>query len=199
MSLLEPNDDQQFNPPLPKKSRRKKFILIFSFVIFMSVIAVGILYYSYRVRSKTSRKDNSPELTEQISEGIEDRDEVAELTAEVGKIMLLPDETPILATVTDLEKVKEQDFFSKAQLGDKVLVYMEAKKAILYRPSAKLIVEVGRVNEQMTQGQVAGENISDELPTSTPQIPNVTLSVPLSPKPTAIVTPTPSVDFSTEY
>ena len=199
MSLLEPNDDQQFNPPLPKKSRRKKFVLIFSFVIFILVIAVGILYYSYRVRSKTSRKDNSPELTEQISEGIEDRDEVAELTAEVGKIMLLPDETPILATVTDLEKVKEQDFFSKAQLGDKVLVYMEAKKAILYRPSAKLIVEVGRVNEQMTQGQVAGENISDELPTSTPQIPNVTLSVPLSPKPTAIATPTPSVDFSTEY
>ena len=199
MSLLEPNDDQQFNPPLPKKSRRKKFILIFSFVIFMSVIAVGILYYSYRVRSKTSRKDNSPELTEQISEGIEDRDEVAELTAEVGKIMLLPDETPILATVTDLEKVKEQDFFSKAQLGDKVLVYMEAKKAILYRPSAKLIVEVGRVNEQMTQGQVAGENISDELPTPTPQIPNATLSVSPSPKPTVIATPTPPVDFSTEY
>jgi len=199
MSLLEPNDNQQFNPPLPKKSRRKKFVLIFSFVIFILVIAVGILYYSYRVRSKTSRKDNSPELTEQISEAIEDRDEVTELTAEVGKIMLLPDETPILATVTDLEKVKEQDFFSKAQLGDKVLVYMEAKKAILYRPSAKLIVEVGRVNEQMTQGQVAGENISDELPTSTPQIPNVTLSVPLSPKPTAIATPTPSVDFSTEY
>ena len=199
MSLLEPNDNQQFNPPLPKKSRRKKFVLIFSFVIFILVIAVGILYYSYRVRSKTSPKDNSPELTEQISEAIEDRDEVTELTAEVGKIMLLPDETPILATVTDLEKVKEQDFFSKAQLGDKVLVYMEAKKAILYRPSAKLIVEVGRVNEQMTQGQVAGENISDELPTPTPQIPNVTLSVPLSPKPTAIATPTPSVDFSTEY
>ncbi|OQA03020.1 MAG: hypothetical protein BWY68_00857 [bacterium ADurb.Bin400] len=72
--------------------------------------------------------------------------EVKEVTAKVKNLMELPgNEAPTLITVVDKEKLKDQPFFSQAENGDKVLVYTEARKAILYRPSANKIVEVGPV------------------------------------------------------
>lgn len=51
------------------------------------------------------------------------------------------DETPTIATVSDITKLQGQPFFAKAQNGDKVYVYSNAKKAILYRPSENKIIE----------------------------------------------------------
>jgi len=69
------------------------------------------------------------------------------LVVAVGKLITLPtDETPTIATVTDVSKVKDQPFFKNAVNGDKVLIYTKAQKAILYDPTANKIVEVGAVN-----------------------------------------------------
>ena len=69
--------------------------------------------------------------------------ETAQLVGKVGKLMDLPtDETPSVATVTDKEKLKTQAFFTKSENGDKVLIYTNAKQAILYRPSTNKIVTV---------------------------------------------------------
>jgi hypothetical protein len=71
--------------------------------------------------------------------------------AKVGKLIALPtDEKPTVATVTDASKVKDQPFFQNAQNNDIVLIYTKAQKAILYRPSTNLIVEVGAVNINQT-------------------------------------------------
>lgn len=65
------------------------------------------------------------------------------LLQKVGALIVLPaDEQPTVATVTDLEKLKGQPFFAQAQLGDKVLIYTAAKKAILYRPTENKIIEL---------------------------------------------------------
>ena len=51
------------------------------------------------------------------------------LIATVGKLISLPtDEKPTIATVTDIEKVKDQPFFKSAKNGDKVLIYTKAQK-----------------------------------------------------------------------
>jgi hypothetical protein len=69
------------------------------------------------------------------------------LVAEVGRLISLPqEETPIIATVSDQDKLSDQPFFASAELGDKIIIYQQARKAILYRPSEKRIVEVGTVN-----------------------------------------------------
>ena len=69
------------------------------------------------------------------------------LIAEVSKLIALPqDEVPTIATVSDLEALKSQIFFANATLGDKVLIYTKAKKAILYDPVNKKIIEVAPLN-----------------------------------------------------
>lgn len=102
------------------------------------------------------------------------KEEIKSLIEKVGNIIELPQgETPTIATVTDLSKLRDQPFFSNAKLGDKVLVYAAAKKAFLYRPSTDKIIEVGPVS------------------TSSPT-PTVAVAVPTITKSVAKTTPTPT-------
>lgn len=81
--------------------------------------------------------------------------EVNRLVTEIGRIIVLPeDETPTVATVSDPEALSEQAFFANAKEGDKVLIYTTARKAILYSPSMKKIIEVAPINIGNNQGAV---------------------------------------------
>lgn len=100
--------------------------------------------------------------------------------AAVSVLMNLPDdEQPTIATVTDVDLIKDQPFFNDAQNGDVVLIYPNARKAILYRASENRIIEVGAVNiNQENQVEISGdesEKVQEETeveglpsPTSTP-------------------------------
>lgn len=72
--------------------------------------------------------------------------DVSSLVSEVGKLVALPDETPTVATITDITKLANQPFFQKAKNGDKVLIYAQAKKAYLYDPNAKKVIDVAPIN-----------------------------------------------------
>ena len=72
--------------------------------------------------------------------------EVGKIVAEVGKLMALPDERPTVATVTDPAQLKGQAFFANAKTGDKVIIFTGARKAILYDPVARKILEVAPLN-----------------------------------------------------
>jgi hypothetical protein len=66
--------------------------------------------------------------------------------AQVGKLMVLPvNEQPAIATVTDLNPLAGQAFFANASIGDVVLMYAVAKKAILYSPEKNKIIEVAPI------------------------------------------------------
>lgn len=68
------------------------------------------------------------------------------LIAKVGKLIILPkDETPIIVNVPDAAKVRSQEFYAIAKNGDVVLIYKKEQQAILYRPSANIIVNVAHV------------------------------------------------------
>lgn len=67
----------------------------------------------------------------------------ADLLAEVSKLVVLPTgEEPVIATVMDLNALSGQPLFANAHLGDKVIIYNTARKAILYSPTLKRVIDV---------------------------------------------------------
>ncbi len=106
-------------------------------VLFVLLVAMtGVSAYLY---NKSARLSADP--------SVKAEEEVAELVKKVGKLILLPeDETPTMATVSDPELLKDQPFFAKARVGDKVLLYQKSKKAYLYDPKSNKLLEVAPIN-----------------------------------------------------
>jgi hypothetical protein len=92
--------------------------------------------------------------------------EEEDLVKHIGTLISLPKEKPSVATISDKDKLGEQTFFKNAKNGDKVLIYTNAKKVILYRPSEDRIVEVGSVNIKGTETEE--EASPSPSPTSSP-------------------------------
>lgn len=68
------------------------------------------------------------------------------LIDKVSKIIELPEgESADIRTVTNKSEVANQPFFQKAENGDKVLVFAQAKKAFLFRPSTNKIINVAPI------------------------------------------------------
>lgn len=73
--------------------------------------------------------------------------DVQQLVAEVSKLIDLPeDETPAVTTITDVAKMQDRPFFQRAKNGDKILIYPNAAKAILYDPIIKKVIAVAPLN-----------------------------------------------------
>ena len=114
----------------------KPYRLIVILVILLIIATAGALYFYKEAHG--GKIDPQKDLQQTITS--------------VGKLMVLPtDEVPTLATVSDPDKLKDQAFFAHAEIGDKVLIYTKARKAILYSPSKNVIVEVSPLN--ITGGQ----------------------------------------------
>jgi len=83
--------------------------------------------------------------------------EVKQLEAKIGQHIILPtDETPALATVTDTSKLKNNKFLSQGKNGDKILIYAKWQRAVLYRPSADRVVDIGPVDVTPPGGDTSG-------------------------------------------
>jgi len=116
----------------------KRFVIPIGVVLIIAVASIPS-YYFYNQYQKAQMLLKNP--TEAAKE------EVNALVARVGQLLELPQgEEPTVATVSDKEKLKDQAFFAKAENGDKVLIYTNAKKAILYRPSVNKVIDVAPVN-----------------------------------------------------
>jgi hypothetical protein len=73
------------------------------------------------------------------------RADAAKLKDKVGKIIQLPDEDATVATVQDVSKLSEQEFFKDAKDGDKVLIFTAAKRAVIYRESDNKVINSGPI------------------------------------------------------
>jgi hypothetical protein len=126
---------------LPKENLRKPLLIFVIGLLGLTVLLLGILFYENQ-RLKTQLRAAQDRLSAQQGD-LAVLDENKKLVEMVGRLMILPaGEQPTIATVTDLEKLKGQSFFEHAQIGDKVLIYAQAKKAILFRPSENKIIEL---------------------------------------------------------
>jgi len=131
-------------------------------ILALVVIAIaGLSFSTYYFRSQYLKVQGMVSNPQEAS-----KNEIADIVAKISLSMVLPEEEPTLATVLEADKLKEQPFFSKSENGDKVLIYTQAKKAILYRPSQNRIIEVSPFSPS-NENNIVSEEVT---PTPTPSV-----------------------------
>ena len=126
----------------PAKKSGKK-IFVWTLVILLVLALAGGGVYAYKKYSDVKKENDR--LAANPQEAVKKEQE--NLIAAVGALTELPQgETPTVATVSDASKLQSQAFFVNAQNGDKVLIYSQAKKAFLYRPSTNKVINIAPVN-----------------------------------------------------
>jgi hypothetical protein len=117
-------------------SRKQKTIVAILGII---IIALAGLYY---------RTNFSKKATEKRAQA-----ETVRLVKEVRKIIILPEtDVPAVFDIQDpVLLTSQQAFFAGAEKGDKLLVYPQLGKAIVYSPKRKMIVNVGPVTFDQTK------------------------------------------------
>jgi hypothetical protein len=75
-----------------------------------------------------------------------------QLAAEVASKVVVPqDETPAISTVVDAAKI-DQEFLRGTKKGDKILLYFQARRAIVYRPSTGQVINTGPLDAPRPKG-----------------------------------------------
>ena len=143
---------------MPESKPKKNVVFLTVTLVILGLVGFGAWsFYNYQQAKKEvvrlSTLDGQKELQER---------EIGRLLSAVAKHLVLPeDEQPTVATISDIEALKEnQPFFNGARNGDKVIVYTEASRAIIYSLERDVIVNVGTVF--VDDNQVAAEDVSDE-------------------------------------
>lgn len=116
----------------PKKRNWKILANVLMMLFFLGLAAMGgYFWWQYKKVSQNSKAVSIAPSS----------DEVEMLAAKIKVFMELPQEKPILGTFANQEKLTDQSLFSNSQEGDKVLIYIQSQKAILYRPSSNQVIE----------------------------------------------------------
>lgn len=132
---------KRLKTPSFKKPQGNMFLWPVMVVLLAAAIGTAAYYVNryHDSQNQVKKLASNPTVTAQQQQ--------QDLINKVGKLTVLPaGEAPTVATVTDISKLKDQAFFVNAQNGDKVLIYTQAKKAFLYRPSTNKIINIAPVN-----------------------------------------------------
>ena len=145
-------DQMRFNTPIIPEEKKeekkadlvkiktrqsiKKINIFLALILLLILVLAGVATKFYLKAQKLQSEVQASTINE-----------VQKIVTEVGKLIILPkDEEPTVATISDVEKLRDQVFFANAKNGDKVLIYVKAQKAILYDPVQKKIVEMAPLN-----------------------------------------------------
>lgn len=120
----------------------KRLLLIANIVVLLGL--TGATSYLL-MRNKDLRYELS--LSEQ--DRIKKKNEA--LIADVGKLMSLPDEEPVIVLVNDPAKAEEEnpgikEIFDELQKDDYILIFKKEKLGVQYRPSENKIIKSTTVN-----------------------------------------------------
>ena len=146
-----PTSPKPENPEKPTKNKRRLLpkISTIIIIILLAVVAGGGYYFYTKYNEtkqeveKLSTAQGQQELT---------KTQTQQLLGEMRSRIVLPEgEDPVVATITDINLLKENEFYKDAKNDDRVVVYATAKKAYIYRPSTKTIVNVGAFQIESTQ------------------------------------------------
>jgi hypothetical protein len=150
---------QPISKPLEKPPERKPAVSYLFVVwmiehaikIFWSIFAVVFLialFFVSRHFIPRTHNGEQPVVNEQHPREFGDTpDEIERLLTRVESHILLPSGKNFeVYTVTDLTPLAGNAFFERAEVGDKVIIWADVRKAILYSPIKDKIIEVSHVD-----------------------------------------------------
>lgn len=77
--------------------------------------------------------------------GFKDKNSDEVVIENVGKHIVLPDEKPNITTVEQAGELAKQAFFAEVKDGDKILIFPQSARIIIFRPSENILVNVGPI------------------------------------------------------
>lgn len=131
-----PRPPERREEPHRSRPRRVSFrrAVLFAFLV---VAAIALL--AYIVVFGVQGKDSALTVDEKA------------LVAHVGQLVRVPEgEEPVIAAISDLEPLKDQAFFKNASVGDIVIMYLKARRVILYDPREEKVLEVAPITEDIS-------------------------------------------------
>lgn len=140
---------------MARSSTTKKVLMTLNVLVIVGLMgATGYLFMENR-----DLNDQANLTTEQQNE---------RLVAEINEVYDLPDETPIVAIVTDVDEFKSQyTSFDNAQQGDYLLFFRKNRLNVLYRQSERRVVKTADVavpiSVELIGTQAAVDRVEDEL------------------------------------
>lgn len=106
--------------------RKTKIILITILVALLVVGGIGLWWYVQK-RTEAGMSTQQKSVVEQVA-----------------RIFVLPtDEKPAILTVVNKDEITSAFLQGKVEDGDKVLIYQQNQKVIIYRPSLDKIIDAG--------------------------------------------------------
>src|SRR5258708_2206437 len=106
------------------KLRSRKTGLIVAVAVLSLSLASGAGYFYYQYQK--AQKEILGIKTDPNAAQKAAQEDVQRLIADVSKLIDLPQgETPTVATVSDVGKLKDQQFFQNAKNGDRVLIFSQ--------------------------------------------------------------------------
>ena len=110
----------------------KKFWLVVVFIV-LFIIGIGSTAIAYHYYNKTQQMVKNPQAATDM--------ENQAILQKISTIMELPSKKPSIATILDKTKLQGQAFFQKAQNGDKVIIFEQARRVLLYRPDTGRVID----------------------------------------------------------
>ncbi len=112
------------------------------FILIVGLVALGLgiavtLYYNHI--KQELRLIATPAGQEAAA-----KEEVQETLAELKKLVVVPDEDPVVATIRNVEELqKESAFYKGASNGDKLILFSQSQRAYIYSRSQHKLVNAG--------------------------------------------------------
>lgn len=125
-----------FGPSTGKKQKRNGFKKV---IIFFVVVGLLVFLTSLILKEK--------DVKQPVQEDTMSQEDVSVLTDELARFMVVPDEEPLIFTISDVDfLVQEQRFFENANNGDILFIFPKSEKAVVYSPKRERIINAGPVN-----------------------------------------------------
>ncbi len=130
-------ESAQAESPRVSRAPQKKSNFLRYLLLAVSYVIVGIAVWQIQAQVVSDPMRQQAKAEEEIKSTVN----------KVSQILLLPkDETPQVAAINDAESLaKTQAFFANAKNGDQILIYLKEQKAIIYRPSENIVINVGPI------------------------------------------------------